>query len=180
MLVTILIVVAIVVVAVIAFIASRPGEFQVTRSATIAAPPAVVFAQVNDFHNWQPWSPWARMDPNAKNTFEGAPSGVGAVFHWEGKKVGQGRMTLLESQPDERIRIQLDFLKPFKASNSAEFTFEPNRDGTLVTWTMVGKSNFVMKAVGLFVNCDKMCGDQFEQGLQNLNAVCQEEVAVRG
>lgn len=178
MLITILIAVAVAILALVGFIASRPNEFRITRSATITAPLAQVFERVNDFDHWQAWSPWARMDPNAKNSFEGTPSGVGAIFHWEGNnKVGEGGMTILESWQPERIRIQLDFLKPFKATNAVEFTFAPEGDGTLVTWSMSGRANFMNKAFTLVMGCDKMIGGQFEQGLANLNAVCQGELA---
>ena len=102
---------------------------------------------MNDFHNWEAWSPWAKMDPDAKSTFDGPTSGVGSKFHWAGNsKVGEGNMTIAESRPNDVIRIDLEFLKPFAAKNLAEFTFKPVGDGTEVTWTMTGKNNFMAKA----------------------------------
>jgi carbon monoxide dehydrogenase subunit G len=134
---------------------------------------------VNDFHNWQAWSPWAKMDPTAKNSFAGTPSGEGALFSWAGNnKVGEGRMTIMESRPSESIRIKLEFLKPFQATNTAEFTFQPTGEGTLVTWSMSGKNSFMAKAVVLVMNCDKMVGGQFEQGLANLKDVVAVETTV--
>lgn len=172
MLTKILIGLAVVLVAFIIVVATRPSEFRTVRSAVIPAAPAVVFEQVNDLHKWQAWSPWAKMDPNAKNTFEGPDAGKGAAFKWAGNnKVGEGKMTITESRPDELVRFQLDFLKPFEASNTAEFAFKPEGNQTHVTWSMSGKNNFMFKAVGLFMNCDKMIGDQFEQGLANLATV---------
>jgi uncharacterized protein YndB with AHSA1/START domain len=169
--IVVLVVAAIVVVLAIV-IAMRPSQFRITRSATIAAPPADVFAQVNDFHRWQEWSPWAKRDPNAKNTYEGNASGTGAIFRWSGNsQVGEGCMTILESRPNELILIKLEFLRPFKATNSAEFTFQPAGKETAVTWSMSGRHQFVMKAFGLFMNMDKMVGGDFEKGLANLNAV---------
>ncbi len=174
MLPTILIAVAVIVVVFVIVVATRPDDFRVTRSATIAASPAVVFEQVNDFHKWDAWSPWAKLDPTCKNTFNGASAGVGAGFAWAGnKKVGEGRMTITESQPNNLIRIKLEFLKPFKATNTAEFTFTPQGNQTLVTWNMFGKNNFMSKAFGLFVNCDKMIGGDFEKGLAQLKAVAE-------
>jgi hypothetical protein len=170
MLITILAVAAVIVAGFIIVVAARSSEFRVARSATIPAPAAVVFEQVNDFHNWEAWSPWARLDPAAKNTFEGAESGEGAKFHWEGTKVGAGGMTLVESRPHELIRLRLEFLRPFKATNAVEFTFQSSGAGTLVTWAMTGKNNFIAKAIGLFIDCEKMCGGQFEQGLANLSS----------
>src|SRR5437016_6832092 len=127
MLYTILIVIGAVVLALVGIIAMRRADFCITRSATMSAPAAALFAQVNDFHNWEAWSPWAKMDPAMKQTYEGAPSGTGAVYTWSGNNdVGEGRMTLTESRPGELVRIRLDFLKPFAATNTAEFAFKPD------------------------------------------------------
>jgi uncharacterized protein YndB with AHSA1/START domain len=155
-------------------IALQPSEFRVARSTTIAAAPAVVFAQVNDFHKWEAWSPWAKLDPAAKTSFEGPSAGTGAIFRWAGnEEVGEGSMTITESNPTDRIRIKLDFLKPFATTNLAEFTFRPEGNQTVVTWSMEGTNNFVAKAFCLFINMDKMIGDQFEKGLANMKSVAE-------
>jgi uncharacterized protein YndB with AHSA1/START domain len=155
-------------------IATRPDDFRVTRSATFNAPPATVFPQVNDFQKWEAWSPWAKLDPNVKNTFEGPTAGAGAVFRWVGNnEVGEGGMTILESRPNELVRIKLDFIKPFEGTSTAEFTFQPSGDQTTVTWAMFGKNNFIGKAFSLFVDCDKMMGGQFEKGLESMRAVAE-------
>src|SRR5713226_6692083 len=174
MLKIILIALAVIVVVFVAIVAVQPSDFRITRSATIAAPPEAVFAQVNDLHNWEAWSPWAKLDPAAKSTYEGPAAGVGAAFAWSGNnKIGEGRMTVIDSRPNVLVRFKLDFLKPFKASNTAEFTFKPEGNQTAVTWSMYGKNNFLSKAVGLFMNCDKMVGGQFEQGLAQMNSVTE-------
>ncbi|MDD5199053.1 MAG: SRPBCC family protein [Terrimicrobiaceae bacterium] len=174
MLIKILIAVGAVVALLFIVVAVQPSEFRIARSATIPAPPAVVFEQVNDLHKWQAWSPWAKLDPAAKNSFEGPPAGTGAIFRWAGNdKVGEGSMTITESRPSELVRFRLDFVKPFAGTNVAEFTFKPEGDQTQVTWTMTGTKNFVFKAVGLFMNCDRMVGGQFEQGLADLKSVVQ-------
>jgi hypothetical protein len=176
MLPTILILIAIAVIIFVTLVAMRPDDFCVTRSTAVSAAPPAVFAQVNDFHKWEAWSPWAKMDPACKNSFSGAPSGPGAIFSWEGnKKVGAGRMTITESLPKEKILIRLEFFKPFKATNTAEFTFKPQSDQTFVTWTMSGKNNFMGKMFGLIMNCDKMVGGQFEQGLAAMKAIAEKK-----
>jgi hypothetical protein len=107
-------------------VAMQPNEYRIERSATMDAPPAAVFEQVNDLHKWDAWSPWAKLDPNAKNTFEGAESGEGAIFKWAGDaNVGEGKMTIVESKPNELIDIQLDFIKPFESTGNSEFVFKP-------------------------------------------------------
>ena len=163
-----------VVVVLAAVAALQPGEFRVARSATISGPPAEVFAQVNDFHNWEAWSPWAKLDPACKNAFEGPRNGTGAVFTWSGNdRVGEGRMTIIESRPHERIRIKLEFKKPFESTCTAEFTFKPEGKQTAVAWSMSGENTFVSKAFHLFVDMDKMVGGDFEKGLAQLNAVAE-------
>ena len=174
MLKKILVALLVVVVVLVAVIAMQPSQFHVTRTATIAAPPPVVFAQVNDFHKWEAWNPWGKLDPAAKQTYEGAPAGSGAVYTWSGNsQVGAGRMTLVESRPNDLIRIKLEFLKPMAGTSTAEFTFRPEGDRTAVTWSMDGTNNFVAKAMCLVVNLDRMIGGQFEKGLADMRAVAE-------
>ena len=170
----ILIFVAIAVIIFIIVAAMKPSDFRITRTGTITAPASAVFAQVNDLHKWDAWSPWAKLDPDAKNSFEGSASGVGAIMRWVGNnKVGQGSMTIMESRPDEFISFKLEFLKPFKATNTSEFTFTNENDKTTVTWSMYGKNNFMGKAIGLIMSCEKMVGGQFEKGLAALKSVVE-------
>ncbi len=155
-------------------IAMRPSEFRVSRSTTVAAAPEIVFAQVNDFRKWDAWNPWAKIDPDMSQTYEGESAGEGAVYTWAGdKNVGEGRMTIEASQPYERIEIQLEFMKPFAGTNTAEFTFEPDGEGTTVTWSMHGTNGFMAKAIGLFMDMDKMIGGNFEQGLADMKAASE-------
>ena len=127
MLKKILIGIAVIILVFLVVVAVQPEDFRVTRSTTIAAP-AAVFEQVNDFHKWDAWSPWAKLDPACKNTFDGAPAGKGAMFAWDGNnKVGAGPHDVTESQPPELIRINLEFLRPFKATNTTEFAFKARR-----------------------------------------------------
>jgi hypothetical protein len=175
MLVKILIAVVIVLAALAAYVATRPGEFQVTRSATIAAPAPAVFVHVNELRNWQAWSPWAKKDPQMKQTYEGPPAGTGAVTSWVGNKdVGEGRMTIVESRPAELIRFKLEFLEPFAATNSAEFTFKEQGGRTEVNWRMSGQNNFIGKAMGVVFDFDKMIGADFEAGLASLKTIVEK------
>jgi hypothetical protein len=170
----ILIGLAIVVVVLAIFIALQPSHYRVERSATMNAPASVVFAQVNDFHKWNAWSPWAKLDPAMKQTFEGAPAGNGAVYTWAGNKdVGEGHMTIIDSHPSDLIKIKLEFIKPFAATNATDFTFKPQGNQTAVTWTMSGDNNFIGKAFSLFMNMDKVVGGDFEKGLAQMKAVAE-------
>ncbi len=177
MLETILIILGILAAIIVVFVvvvALRPSEFRIARSTTISSPASAVFAQVNDFHNWDAWSPWAKIDPAMKQIYEGAPAGTGAIYTWAGdNKVGEGTMTLTDSRPNDWIRIKLEFRKPFKATNVAEFTFQPEGNQTVVAWSMAGRNNFMFKAFGLFMNMDKMLGGEFEKGLANMKSVVE-------
>jgi uncharacterized protein YndB with AHSA1/START domain len=163
------------VIAVLAIVvALQPADYRVERSATINAPPPVVFAQVNDFHNWEAWSPWAKLDPTARNSFEGPPAGAGAIFRWSGNdKVGQGLMTILDSRASDQIKIKLDFIRPFTDTATTDFTFKPQGDQTTVTWSMSGHRNFMAKAICLFMNMDRSVGGDFEKGLAQIKATAE-------
>lgn len=158
----------------IVVIATRPDDCRVSRSITIAASPAVVFPHVNQMKNWEAWSPWAKLDPNMKQTYEGPASGVGASYTWSGdNQVGEGRNTITESTPNELIRFKLEFIRPFKGVNQVHFTFKPEGDKTVVTWTMEGKFNFITKAIGLVMDMHAMMNQQFDQGLAQLKTVAE-------
>jgi hypothetical protein len=159
-------------------IATRPAHFTIKRTTVAAAPPSVPFALVNDFHQWPGWSPWDKMDPALKRTYTGNASGVGAVYEWSGnKKVGEGRMTILESRAESFIRIKLEFIKPFTATNIAEFEFQPEAGGTRITWSMHGTRNFMFKAFSLLMDMEKMVGPDFERGLAAMKALSEKRPA---
>lgn len=154
-------------------VGTRPDDFKIERSAEMKAPPAAVFSRINDFHNWKEWSPWEKLDPNMKRTYDGEP-GKGAVYTWTGNdQVGEGRMTILESKPDEFVSIKLEFIKPFAATNRAIFTLVPSGEGTKVTWAMDGKNNLVAKAFHMIMDMDQLVGKDFEAGLASLDKASQ-------
>jgi uncharacterized protein YndB with AHSA1/START domain len=155
---------------------TRPSSFRVQRSAKIKAPPERIYSILSDFHRWSSWSPWEKMDPAMTRTHSGAESGKGAAYAWKGnKKVGEGRMEITEVSPPLKITIKLDFLKPFEAHNTAEFTLEPQGDATQITWAMTGPQAFMMKVMSLFMNMDQMIGKDFEAGLANLKTIAESQ-----
>jgi len=155
----------------VAFIASRPSTFTVERTAVVAAPPDAVYALLNDFHQWNQWSPWEKLDPNLKRAFDGPANGPGAKYAWVGnERVGEGSMEIVESVPGQSVAIDLEFKKPFAAKNKTTFTLTPSGQGTQVRWKMTGDQGFVGKAMSLVMDMDKLVGKDFEQGLANLNA----------
>jgi Polyketide cyclase / dehydrase and lipid transport len=170
----ILIALVVIVVGLVGVITLQPARYRVSRSTTIAAPAPVVFAQVNDFHKWSAWSPWEKIDPAMKRTYEGPPAGVGASYAWVGsREVGEGRMTIVESRPSDLIQVKLEFVKPFAGTSVAEFSFKPDGERTLVTWSMTGDKNFIAKAIHLVMSMDRMIGDQFDKGLATMKTVAE-------
>src|SRR5712672_1849022 len=155
--------------------ATKPDTFTVRRATTVKAPPERIFPLINDFHQWGTWSPYETKDPAMKRTYSGTASGRGAVYAWEGNKnVGSGRMEILDAPAPSKVVIKLDFLKPFEAHNTAEFTFVPQGDTTNVTWLMHGPAPFMSKVMQVFMNMDNMIGKDFAAGLANLKRVTEK------
>ena len=169
------IVLAIAIAIVLILAATKPDTFQVQRSATIKAAPEKIYPLISDFHQWKGWSPWENRDPAMKRTYGGAAAGEGAVYAWEGNKnVGSGRMEILDASAPSKIVIKLDFLKPFEAHNTAEFTMLPQGDATNLTWLMHGPAPFISKLMHVFMNIDRMVGKDFEAGLANLKRLTEK------
>jgi len=156
-------------------ISLQPSEFKVSRSTVIQAPAGKIFGYVAVLRDWEKWSPWVKLDPNAKITYEGPASGPGAIMRWEGNSdVGAGSMTLTGGKPPESIDFRLDFLKPMEGTSTANFTFVQEGENTTLTWTMEGHNNFMAKAISLIFNCEKMVGEQFEKGLASLKELAEK------
>jgi hypothetical protein len=167
------IVLGVLLVGLIGFVATRPGEYRVERSQQIAAPADVAFDQVDVLKCWSSWSPWEKMDPGMDKTYSGPDHGVGASYEWSSSKAGKGKMTIVESSPGKEVALDLHFIAPFENDARADFTFAPTAEGTNVTWAMTGHNNFVGKFFGLFMNMDDMLGKDFESGLSSLGAVAE-------
>lgn len=166
--------------ALLVFIATRPDRFRVERSAEVQAPADVVFALIDDFHQWGRWSPWEKIDPKLQRSFEGPSAGAGAIYAWQGNSnIGSGRMTILESRPGELVSIRLEFFEPFAATNAARFELEPSGSAMRVRWSMEGEQSFVGKAISLVMDMDAMVGGQFEQGLADLDRAARADVQAR-
>ncbi len=146
------------------------STYNVERTQHIEAPPATVRERLVDLRRWEAWSPWEDLDPDIHRTYGGAASGVGAWYEWDGnRKAGKGRMEIIDAD-ESTIRIDLQFLKPFKSHSNTVFELQPEGHGTLVTWSMVGPHSAMSRIMGLFVPMDKMVGPDFEKGLARLKA----------
>jgi hypothetical protein len=173
-------VVALTVAAVLLIAMTKPATFKVERQTVIHASSARVFANLADFHRWGAWSPWEHLDPNMRKTYSGPPTGEGSSYAWTGNSdVGEGRMTVLESRANEELKLKLEFLKPFEATNTTTYSLRPvsGDNGTQVVWSMEGPNSFMGKVMSVFANMDSMIGKDFETGLANLKRVSESAPA---
>jgi uncharacterized protein YndB with AHSA1/START domain len=169
------IVLALLVAGVLVFAATKPDTFRVERSMSIKAPPEKIFPYINDLHGWQAWSPYEHKDPAMKRAHSGAPAGKGAVYAWDGnREVGQGSIEITEATAPSNVRMKLDFVRPFEATNVVDFTLRPEGDATKVTWAMNGPANFISKVMQVFMNMDRMVGTDFEAGLAKLKSIAEK------
>jgi hypothetical protein len=160
---------------VLAYAATRPDVFHVQRTASIKASPDKIFPLINDFRSWGSWSPYEHKDPAMKRTYSSETAGKGAVYEWAGdKNVGSGRIEIADTSPPSRVAIKLDMIKPFEAHNRVEFTLEPKGDTTNVTWAMNGHTPYLAKVMHVFLDVDRMVGQDFEIGLANLKAQAEK------
>lgn len=174
MLKTVVIIIVALIAIILIYAATKPDTFHVERSIDIKAPPEKLFALINDFHQWNEWTPYNK-DPAMKKTYSGSASGKGAAYAWEGnKEVGKGEIAITESSPPSRIAFDLHMIEPFEGRNIATFTLSASGDSTKVTWSLDDKQKLMVKVMGIFFNMDKMIGKDFEVGLAKLKIVAEK------
>ncbi|MGZ5007552.1 MAG: SRPBCC family protein [Methylobacter sp.] len=162
-------------VALFVYIATKPDMFRIRRAEDIKASPDRIFALINDFHNWNAWSPYEKTDAEMKRKLSGKSRGKGAVYEWasNNNKSFTGRMEIIESSPSSKIAIRLDLAEPLKIRSIVEFTLEANDDATRVVWDMHGFIPYLGKMIGLFCGRDNKVGKDFEEGLINLKSIAE-------
>jgi hypothetical protein len=175
--VSVLAVVGALVIAFLIYVAMKPSEFRIERALAMQASPEAIFPLINDLRQFNSWNPFAKSDPEVNITYSGPANGIGAAYDWNGRKSGAGRMRIAEVVPSSKVRMQLDFNKPFVANNVAEFTLAPRGTLTTVTWAMTGRSPFSHKLMGTLFNMDKMVGGEFAKGLASLKAMVEKSAA---
>jgi hypothetical protein len=159
---------------VVALAARKPDTFQVQRSATIKAPPEKIFPYLNSPKAAMAWIPFLEPDPNVKLSYAGPESGKGAAQSWSGNtQVGEGKIEIINSKPPTEVTLQLDMLKPLEGHNTVVYSLEPKGDVTNMTWVMSGHQPMIGKIVSVFIDCDRMVGEQFEKGLAKLKTVVE-------
>jgi len=157
-------------------VAVRDENYRISRSVKVNASPSVIFAVLKDFRQFEHWNPWEKLDPKMQKTFEGETGAAGSYYHWAGnKKVGEGTMTILDTQNDEGVDLRLEFFRPFASQATVRWSLEPAGDGSqVVTWTMKGKhANLMAKAFAPVMN--SMLTKSFDEGLAKLKAHCEKK-----
>jgi len=172
---TLIVTAAVLFAALLLYIAAQPDVFHICRAASIKASPDRIFALINDFHNWDAWSPYEKMDPEMKRNLSGKPRGKGAIYEWEStdSNAGTGRMEIIESLPSSRIAIELDLFKPIESRCILVFILETQGDETEVTWTMQGANSYFGKLMDIFYDRGNMVGKDFEEGLANIKTIAE-------
>ena len=171
--VIILAIVAAIVAGVLIYASTLPDTFEVRRSMAIKAPPEKVFALINDLKAMNSWNPFALRAPDQSGTYRGPQSGPGAVYDFNGRKSGSGRVEIVGNQPTRAVEMRLVMTKPLACDNKIDFTLDPAPDQTTVTWAMHGPCPLINKVMCMFMDSDKMCGDAFVEGLSNLKAMAE-------
>jgi hypothetical protein len=161
--------------AVLAVAARRPDTFEIARTARIAASPERLFPLIDDLRRMNTWNPYALRETGGTGSYQGPASGKGAAFAFAGPKSGSGRIEIVETTFPSEVVLRLSMVKPFKADNTVRFTLEPKGPATDVTWAMTGRQPLLGKVMTLFIDCDRMMGRDFEEGLGNLKAIAERE-----
>ncbi len=167
-------------VGVVAVMASRrPDTFRFARSVQIAARPEQLFPLIADLHHMNTWNPYALRETSGTGSYSGPGSGRGARYDFTGSKSGTGHIEILDAKPNTSVAMRLFMTKPFKADNQVEFTLKPEGPATVVTpttavtWAMSGNQPLIAKIMTLFIDCEKMVGKDFDEGLANLKAIAE-------
>ncbi len=154
----------------LSYIGIQPNDYIISRSLLIQNTPAQIFPWMNNSRLAERWGPWLEADPQATMVYSGPEAGVGSKTSWDSQgQLGKGSATIIESIPNERIEIALEYSRPMTMTQQSTYLLNPEAQGTIVTWKVTGKSSFIGRLFCFFRGgMDKVVGGMFEQGLQNL------------
>ena len=161
------------------YFGTKDGSFDVAETKTINAPVSMIYANVNDYKNWQEWGPWMEEDPNMQITYADTTEGVGGSYSWVSETTGEGSMETLAAVENESIDQKIVFITPIGESVSDVYwRFKPSDSGTEVTWGMKGEQSFMEKVFMAFQSEDfeTSMKKMYEQGLNNLDQTIQKEM----
>jgi uncharacterized protein YndB with AHSA1/START domain len=153
-----------------------PDTFSYVRSTTIDAPPERIFPLIAEPRTMNTWNPF-NEDPSIKGSYSGPERGPGARYSFASKRAGTGYTEITEESAPCYLGMRLVMTKPMACDHHVEFRLEPVGRGTRVTWAMSGEMNFMSRAMNQVIDCEKMCGKQFDKGLSKLKLLVEREHA---
>jgi hypothetical protein len=112
-----------------------------------------------------------------KKEFRGTDGTPGFVYAWDGnKKAGAGEQEIKLIRENERLEVEVRFIRPFAGVANAPFTARPvSAAKTEVTWSMESSMKYPLNIMLLFMNMDKLLGKDIEISLQKLKDVLEEK-----
>lgn len=152
--------------------AFMPAKYKIEKTILIARPLSEVREKIINLDNYAQWNPWQQMDPAATKRISGRAGAPGHRYEWNGKKVGNGSLTLQKTD-DHNANFDLEFIRPMQSKANDDWHFEPvSENETKVTWKNSGALPYPSgRLMGPMItkNLDK----QFTSGLNNLKTMCE-------
>jgi uncharacterized protein YndB with AHSA1/START domain len=157
--------------------AFAPKGYSIYRDIIIDRPVAEVFSYIRFLKNQEAFSKWVQTDPNKKTDLRGTDGTVGCVYAWEGnKQAGKGEQEITEIEENERINIEVRFIRPFEAIANTPFVVKAmSSDQTNVKWGMTSSMKYPMNAMLLFMSMEKMLGKDLEISLASLKKILENK-----
>ncbi len=155
------------IIAALAYLASLPADYRVRRDLEVEAPLDEAFAAIVDLRGWPAWSPWLMHEPDAQLEYSENPQQEGGYYSWDGKRVGAGRLMHQSIKDGRRIQQEIEFYRPFKSVNEVSWEFEAVGKNTRVSWEMIGRMPFLFRF--MTKRMEPMIGRDYELGLALLN-----------
>lgn len=166
--------VAVALVGVLVAASMQPKEYRLERSAVTTANPGAVYVVMCDFNRFKDWSPFVKLDPNAKIAVEGTPCTPGHAYTWDGNDdAGAGKMTIVNLVPDRTVAIKLEFTRPMPDTADTSWSVVSEGGQNKIVWEMHGVNGTLMQKVFSMLFMEKMMGPMFDDGLASLKKLAE-------
>lgn len=174
LLLIVLALVVVVIVGVLVAASMQPKEYRLERSVVTTANPGAVYAVMCDLNRFKDWSPFVKLDPNAKVTVDGPACAPGQVYTWDGNDdAGAGKMTIVNAVPNDTIGIKLEFTRPMPDTADTSWSVETDGGQNRIVWEMHGVNGTLMQQVFSMLFMEKMMGPMFDDGLASLKKLSE-------
>jgi uncharacterized protein YndB with AHSA1/START domain len=158
----------------IGYVANRDGNFKCERSGEVHALPQEIFPYLSELKLSQAWSPYEKSVGVMTKKYTGTDGAVGSAMEFEGGwRIGSGRIEILRIVPNELVELKLTMGKPFFSEQFIQYNLTPTLDGAVVNLSILGRGGFIGKILSIFIDSEKLIGDQFSLGILNLKHVVE-------